>query len=130
MNGYYLWFDDSRGWGGFTAEEHDGSTVNASGTWRVTYRERYGDNPGSRITADFTITKSGHNITLHVEVEGQSYGTFDGKIYGDSFVVDGINDTDAFIRIDGTISGSSISGTLDGEEGDGWWWGTYSGSRR
>ena len=74
----------------------------------------------SAQTLDISFSQSGHDITLYVD------GTLRGKIYGNSFVVTGSDES----IISGTFDGNSVEGTFEGDDDYGWYWGTFTGSKR
>lgn len=75
------------------------------------------------------MTQNKNDITLsRVNEEGRTVN-FNGKIYGNTFVLAGTDSEGSWNRVDGTVTGNTISGTFEGSDPSEWWWGTYTGKR-
>ncbi|MFB3785263.1 MAG: hypothetical protein ACE15F_02735 [bacterium] len=129
ISGTYAWENDrTEGWSSFTGTKST-TTINAAGKWTINSQEMYPKKSLLPDTSTVNITQDQNDITVEITKREGSMGRFTGKIYGNSFVVTG-NDVEGYrTRIDGTITGNTITGTYDGNDESEWWWGTYTGRR-
>lgn len=128
MSGTTLWDEDdgSFGWAEFVQMLTPQTSLDIQSTWRISPKARYGGGVPDKL--DLPIDQTGTDIEVND-------GTFDmiGEVRGDTFVLvgTGYDDEDMAyfpIRIDGTVDGSSVSGTFE-VDSDEWVWGTYTGNR-
>lgn len=129
IKGYYDWqIDEDRGWGSFTGKKFTGNSVNAEGEWRITSREKY-PTKSSPVTQWVELFQDGNDLTLVITESEESEIELSGVLYGNSFIVVGLDSSDAWIRFDGVITGNKVTGTYHYDDGDTWHWGTFSGKR-
>lgn len=132
ISGTYAWENDrTEGWSSYTGTKYNPSTLtaNIAGKWTITSQDIYPAKALRPSVFTITMTQNKNDITLsRVNDEGRII-TFNGKIYGTTFVLAGTETEGSWNRVDGTITGNTISGTFEGSDPSEWWWGTYTGKR-
>jgi len=130
--GTYAWENDrTEGWSSYTGTKFNPATItaNIAGKWTITSQDIYPTKAPRPSVFTITMTQNKNDITLsRVNEEGRTVN-FNGKIYGNTFVLAGTDSEGSWNRVDGTVTGNTISGTFEGSDPSEWWWGTYTGKR-
>ena len=130
LSGTYAWENNrTEGWSSYTGTKYTTTTVKAAGKWTISALDQYPKKQILPSVFPITLIQNNNDITLErVNEEGQLV-SYDGKIYGTTFVIAGSETEGSWTRIDGTLAGNTITGSYEGHDETEWWWGTYTGRR-